>query len=190
MRNRYLWLAMVLLAALASSVAIAADGDDDPAALVPRYGLGGKLAIGDWLIEFSGIQWVAADGIVTGMAFGPGRSELAYCTVEGTAGSALWLVSVPDFDEDGHWNAGPIEGSTRLLWRAPEKGTLSGPLWWAPNGTSIALLARAGDTTSLVSVGYLSGGATTLAHDVTVVEAAWAPNAACIAYVAESEGAR
>jgi len=187
--NRSFWLAMILLTVFVQSAVIAADDDGDSAALFHRYGAG-KLAIGDWLVDVNGRQWVAADGIVTGMAFGPGRAELAYCTVEGTAGSALWLVSVPDFDEAASWNAGPIERSTRLLWRAPEGGTLSGPLWWAPNGASIALLARAGDTTSLVSVDYLSGAATTLAHDVTVVEAAWAPNAAWIAYVAESEGAR
>ena len=190
MTKRLSVLMTVVLVALAASGTGASSEGYRPPTLMHRYGAGGSLAVGDWLLEFSGFQWLAVDGTVTGTAFGPGRAELAYCTVGGAAGSALWLVSVPDFDEDGNWNAGPIEGATRLLWRAPEGRTLSGPLWWAPNGSSIALLARAGDTTSLVRVDYLSGATTTLAHDVNVVAAAWEHSGRRIAYVTESQGER
>ncbi len=188
MANRLSVVLMVVLVALAASGTGASGEERRPAALVHRYGAGGSLAVGDWLLEFSGFQSLAVDGTVTGTAFGPGRVELAYTTARGAAGSALWLISVPDLDEGGNWDAGPIEGAMRLLWRAPEGQTLSAPLWWAPNGSSIALLTRSGDATSLVRVDYLSGAATTLARDVDVIDAAWERNGRRIAYVTEAEG--
>ena len=189
MNNRSLWLAMVILATLASSVAIAA-GDDDPGALLHRYGAGGSLAVGDWLLEFGGFGWLAPKGTVTGLAFGTGRAELAYCTADDTAGSELWLISLADLSGGDTSEVGAIGALARLLWRAPEGQALTGSLWWAPNGSSIAFLARSGGTADLLTVDYVSGAATTLARNVNVVDAAWEHGGRRIAYVTESQGER
>ena len=149
----------------------------------------GKLAAGEWLIEFDRIRWVPTEGEVTGLAFGPGRHELAYCTDEPT-GSSLWVASVAEYAKNADWRPRPIEARPRLLWHVPDGAKLSGIPWWTPDGSGIATVARRGDRADLVLVDYASGAVTALAARVDPVDVAWAFSGDYLAYVVESDDER
>jgi hypothetical protein len=149
-----------------------------------RYG-SGQLASGDWVIQFGEAVPLPVDGTVTGLAFGPGRKELAYCS-----GDALWSVSIADVFRPQAEEPRVDHLQRRLIWRAPEGSRLSGPIWWAANGSSIALMVGAGGEQTLTCIGYALGDATALARHGRIVDAAWEPSAKHLAYVAEDKGSR
>jgi prepilin-type processing-associated H-X9-DG protein len=149
----------------------------------------GKLAAGEWLIEFDRICWVPTDGEVSGLAFGPGGHELAY-SVHGPTGSALWVASVAECAENADWRPRQIAARPRLLWQAPDGAELSGIPWWAPDGSGIAVLVRRAAHAELMLVDYASGAAMTLADGTGLADLAWAFNGEHLVYVIESDDVR
>jgi hypothetical protein len=184
------WRMAVVCAVLAIPVAflIPAVSGERPA----FYRYSGRLVAGGYGWEFNGalnVVPVAETGPFTGFAFGPGRAELAYCAPAGDGGSALWVASVLlserglDLPESGKF-------PRRRLWSAPAGATLRGPIWWAPNGTQIAVRACTDSANDLVIVDYVTGDAAWVTQGKQVEDAAWAPSANQLAYVMAADGAR
>jgi hypothetical protein len=170
----------------------------------------GGLMSGKWfydLRERFSPRVLVKNGPVTGFAFGPGRKEIAYCApVRGVAGPGLWVLSVlhcwdgaPEFpcvpysveNVDGRlgqgeewWSQGaaPMR-APRLVWAAPAGVALGGPVWWAPDGSHIAVRAVGDETSDLVAVNYATGVASWISRGTTVVDAAWERGAGRLAYV-------
>ncbi len=80
------------------------------------------------------------------------------------------------------------QSAPRRLWTAPEGVTLRGPVWWSPAGDRIVVRATTADRADLVCVDYVSGTAVPLTSQAKVTDAAWAPDGARVAYVAQSDG--
>ena len=178
------------LSVLAIGAAAAQPASDPyrPPMLEQRYH-DARLAVGDWQIELRGPQrWLPVQGSVTAMAFGPGRNELAYATtVNGR--SSLWVAAIPDLPEEW-WAELVMNVRPRQLRQAPEGTEIVPPIAWSPNGAKLAVIEDAEDTSTLVSIDYLTGEATTLARAPHIADVAWHPNATHVAYVAEEEDAR
>jgi hypothetical protein len=186
------WIVSGILAAVAVATGLclgAALGGDHPS--IWRYGQG-KLVVGEWAYGFGPNERVLADeGPFTGFAFGPGRSEVAYCG-PGVAGerSALWVVSASaSFPTTGKW-VKKTTAPRRMLWTAQESVVLRGPVWWAPDGSRIGVRACTDTTSDLVVVDYLGGEPVWVTREQTVLDAAWAWGGRRIAYVTDSDGAR
>ena len=182
MRRGRFWAAVAAVAVCVSAAwLLPSMGAERPASL--RYT--GVLVAGGYAWEFEeawNVVRVAAPGPFTGFAFGPGRAELAYCapTSEGTSG--LWIVS-PPLSERGLQMPESGELPRRLLWSAPEGVTLRGPIWWAPNGSALALRTCKGEGSDLIVVDYVTGDATCVAAGGRVLDSAWSPGADQLAYV-------
>ncbi len=194
--GRWWWL--VIAAALGMAVGPARWAMAGEAEEIFRYGIGEQLVSGGWAYGF----WlpygetlpVTESSPVTGFAFGPGRSEIAYCAPAGDEGRGLWVASV-SFDGLEDWDGRPPPPSAaavppRLLWTAPEGGTLKGPVWWAPDGSKIAVQVEKGEESELVAVGYAKGEAVQLCRGVKVADLVWGPRGSRVAYVTEGEAGR
>jgi len=181
--RRALLLVVVLAAALALFFLTA------PAGELSIRDYSGKLVAGEWAWRFNrmGFAPVADADRFTGIAFGPGRAEIAYCASDEPGGpSRLRITTAPT--ERTRFGVRPVspQAPPRLLWTAPERVTLHGPIWWAPNGTAIALRACSDDTRDLVLVDYVTGEPTWLTRGESVVDVSWRPDAAVLAYVTEA----
>jgi hypothetical protein len=194
--RRWWWL--VIAAALGMGVALvrpAAAGDLDE---IYRYGVGRSIVSGGWAYDlwsgYPDMLPVTENSPVTGFAFGPGRSEIAYCAPAGDERWGLWVASVSfegveDWDE---WPDLPLATAAppRLLWTAPEGAELKGPVWWAPDGSRIAVQVERGGESEVVAADYGTGEAVRICRGVKVVELAWGPRGGRIAYVTEEETGR
>jgi hypothetical protein len=183
------WRIAVVCAAAAAVVAflIPAVSGERPA----FYRYSGRLVAGGYAWDFGAWNVVPAaeTGPFTGFAFGPGRAELAYCAPAGDGASALWIVSLL-LSERGLNLPESGKFPRRLLWSAPTGAELRGPIWWAPNGTQIAVRACAGASGDLVIVDYATGDVVWATQEKRVEDAAWAPSANQLAYVTAADGAR
>jgi len=153
-----------------------------------------------------GLQfWVGKPGLlstqtpISGLAFGPGRDEVAFCAPTKTGRSGLWVVpaafpaanpvSFPHdprepitLTQEEHLVYRFPKAPARLLWSAPEGRTLAGPVWWSADGARILVRELSGEQADLVAVDYLGGKAVRFSEHARVAEAAWSPNSARIAY--------
>lgn len=152
----------------------------------------GKLVVGEWAWRFdTGGAAVAEAQEFNGFAYGPGRAEIAYCARDEAEGpSKLRIVTTPVRERYGRQHPARPGAPARLLWTAPDGLTLRGPIWWAPNGTAIALPACSHDTRDLVLVDYVTGEPTWLTRGESVVDVAWRPDAAAVACVTEGDEGR
>jgi len=152
------------------------------------YGRSG-LGVGDWRIESSPAQRrVHPEGAVSGMAFAPGSRELAYCAVSEEGGSALWLAAIRDTREHlAFWDQ-YVE--SRPLWRAPSGISLSGPIWWSPEGGKLAVCVRRQGGDDVIGIDRLTGEAVTLVRGATVADLAWQMHGEQLAYAVESNDGR
>ena len=79
------WWGLVLLAAVGAGLIVTASGQPHPLA---RYQ--DRLVTGEWALSFATyrepILVLADQGPITGFAFGPGRTEVAYCAPVGEQG--------------------------------------------------------------------------------------------------------
>ncbi len=184
--RRALLLVVVLAAALALFLLTA------PAGELSIRDYSGKLVAGEWAWRFIRGEVPIADAHeFTGFAFGPGRAEIAYCAFDEPGGpSRLRITTAPT--ERTRFGLRPVspQAPPRLLWTAPEGVTLRGPIWWAPNGSKIALRACSEDSSDLIVVDYATGSPTAITEGCRVVDAAWCPDASQLAYVAEDDSAR
>jgi len=156
-----------------------------------RYGEG-RLVAGEWTYDFhvSGGAEFEVMGKVTGFALSRGGSEIAYCTAEeGDHRSALWVLA---FSREQVFRPTVKSGThaSRLLWTAPAGEGLRGPIWWAPDGSRIALRSVGAPGSGLVVVDYLTGAVVSRVAGAPVLDAAWRPGAQQIAYVTEADGRR
>jgi Tol biopolymer transport system component len=78
----------------------------------------------------------------------------------------------------------------RRLWAAPEGVALRGPIWWAPDGTTVLLRAVRDGAADLVAVDDVTGRATWLTQGRTVVDVGWSATSRRLAYVTEERGVR
>jgi hypothetical protein len=200
MRSRVTTIALLLVAV---SVALACAEDRPP--VLEKYPL---LLDGQTEVQFLRDRprpaILSEQSPITGFAFGPGRLEVAYCgpTAEEER-SGLWVVGAWASKQELQRDAGGArlapstaqpedkrlyrtpDAPPRLLWTAPPGVTLRGPVWWAPNGTQIALRASTGEQCALISVDYATGETAKLGEgEITAV--AWSPDGKRIAYVKES----
>ena len=185
--RRALLLVVVLAAALTVVLLTA------PAGELSIRDYRGKLVAGEWAWRFQrmGFAVVADADQFTGFAFGPGRAEIAYCAFDRPDGpSRLHITTAPT--EGTRVGVRPVspQAPPRLLWTAPEGVTLRGPIWWAPNGSKIALRACSEYSSDLIVVDYATGIPTAITEGCRVVDAAWHPDASQLAYVAEDDSAR
>ncbi|UCC68623.1 MAG: hypothetical protein JSV79_01410, partial [Armatimonadota bacterium] len=186
------WWMLLLLAALVVGVIAAASGQPHPLA---RY-RDNKLVTGEWAYNFATYEQpvlvLADEGPITGFAFGPGRAEVAYCAPVGRQGQwGLWVVAAsPPPPEAQEYPFTKTSAARRLLWTAPEGRTLRGPVWWAPDGSSIAVRADTEESSDLLAVDYGSGEAVSLCREMKVANLVWHPQAKRIAYVIEEDGVR
>jgi hypothetical protein len=184
------WWMLMLLAALVVGLIAAASGQPHPLA---RY-RDSKLVTGEWGYNFATyerpILVLADQGPITGFAFGPGRAEVAYCAPVGRQGQwGLWVVAAsPPPPETQEYPFTKTGAARRLLWTAPEGVTLRGPVWWAPDGSSVAVRADTEKSSDLVAVDYGSGEAVSLCREMRVVNLVWHPRGKRIAYVTEEDG--
>jgi len=160
---------------------------------IERYAVR-EIASGDWTLTWAGVDDLRVTaGPVTGLAFGPGRTELACCAPATSGGpSALWTTHITSSAGDrrsSRWRP-PLGVSARLIASAPPETTFRGPIWWSSDGSQIALRACAGESNRLVIVDYLSGEMTAVPDSDNVVEAAWSPDGGQTALVREKEGTR
>jgi len=194
--RRWWWL--VMAAALGMGMVPARPATAERLAEIFRYGFGKKIVSGGWAYAF----WfryaetlpVTENSPVTGFAFGQGRSEIAYCAPAGEERWGLWVASV-SFEGVEDWDGWPdlplaTAAPPRLLWTAPEGAMLKGPVWWAPDGSRIAVQVEKGGESELMAVGYATGEAVRLCRGVKVSELAWGPRGGRIAYVTENEQGR
>lgn len=158
-----------------------------------RYAFAGrKLVSGVWAYEFglSGGGRIPMERRVTGFAFGPGRTEIAYCTGgDEKEQSALWVVA---FSREDVLRRGvkDLAVRRRLLWRAPEGFMLRGPVWWAPDGARIAVRASARGVRDVAVVEYVTGEMQWLTEGNDVLDLAWSPSGNRVAYVAQTVSGR
>ncbi len=189
MRGRWCLLAFVL--SLGAVLSGPASGRDEPPIL--RLA-GAAIAAGAWTYDFDlrGVLVLTDEGPITGFAFGPGRAEVAYCAPAGPEGRwGLWVAtaSFPPPEAREH-PLSRTETRPRLLWTAPPGVTLRGPVWWAADGSMIAVCARRDDSSDVVAVGYAEGQPMWLCRGAEVVDFAWSPAGERVAYVTEEEGSR
>jgi len=190
------WQWLFLVASVAAGAvfvlvpALGGDGSDS----IERY-VGSDIASGDWVFEWRGAEaLLETTGPVTGLAFGPGRTELAYCAPAESGGvSALWTahISFPEPERERGWlgwESLPV--SPRLVATAPAGATFRGPIWWSSDGTRIALPLCEEESSRLVIVDYLSGEMTAVPEGDRVVEVAWSPGGGEMALVRAEEGKR
>lgn len=157
-----------------------------------RYGEGG-LVTGEWVLCFSGPRNVLTEAKpITGFAFGPGREEVAYCGPLSPDGrTRLWVVSASlDFARKDRFRLLDTSAPHRLLWTAPEGVQFRGPIWWAPNGSSIALRAFSDNSCDLAVTDYATGRTTWLTAGERVVDLAWSPSGDAVGYVTDDGSAR
>ena len=194
--GRWWWL--VIAAALGMGVALVRPATAEDLHEIHRYGMGKEIVSGGWAYEFGGgypsTLPVSENSPVTGFAFGPGRSEIAYCAPAGDGRWGLWVVSV-SFEGVEDWDRGPdlplaTAAPPRLLWTAPEGAALKGPVWWAPDGSRITVQVEKGEESELVAVGYATGDVVHVCSGMKVTEVAWGPRGRRIAYVTEDETGR
>jgi len=188
-RNQWWLLALVL--GLGVAVLAPADGQDELPIL--RHGWG-VLVAGAWTYDFDmGGLLLTDEGPVTGFAFGPGRAEVAYCAPAGREGRwGLWVAAVSfPWPERGIGHPFPMtEAPPRLLWTAPSGVTLRGPVWWAPDGSRIAVRGYRDESGDVVAVDYGSGESVWICRGAEVVDLVWDPAGARVAYVTEEEAGR
>jgi ribosomal protein S11 len=184
--RRALLLVVVLAAALALFLLTA------PAGELSIRDYRGKLVAGEWAWDFPYGEVPVADAHeFTGFAYGPGRAEIAYCASDEPNGpSKLRVITTQVEEEYGRQRPALPTTPPRLLWTAPEGVTLRGPIWWAPNGSKIALRACSEDSSDLIVVDYATGSHIAITEGCRVVDAAWRPGASQLAYVAEDDSAR
>jgi hypothetical protein len=180
------WVKYTLLIALAGAGPLClcpATGGDLP----PVLGYAeGKLISGAWTYDFAASGGVQIDigRRITGLAFGPGRSELAYCTAasEGGDPSALWTLAVSG-DVVRERGLKDLRARPRLLWKAPEGRGLRGPVRWAPDGSRIAILECQDDRCDLLVVDYVGGGVARMTDGEWVRDMAWSPQGEYVARI-------
>jgi dipeptidyl aminopeptidase/acylaminoacyl peptidase len=68
--------------------------------------------------------------------------------------------------------------------------TLRGPVWWAADGSRIAVRARRDESSDVVAVDYGSGESVWICRGAEVVDLAWSPGGERVAYVTEEEPGR
>jgi len=194
--RRWSWLVMGV--ALGMGLALAGPATAGDLEGIFRYGIGTQLVSGAWaytfLAPYGSPLPVVEDSPVTGFAFGPGRSEIAYCAA---AGDERWGLCVAEVSLErlGDWEGWPDPPPAtavppRLLWTAPEGAMLKGPVWWAPDGSKIAVQVEMGEGSEVVAVGYGTGEVVRICRGVKVAELAWGPRGRRIAYVTEEETGR
>jgi hypothetical protein len=180
--SRHVCLLLLSLSAISVVLSLASSDDQSGASY------GGRIVSGGWAYTTTVAEGVlASQSPVTGLAFGPGRNEVAFCAAVDRGGSALWLTEASTPDAYRDLRDGPITPS-RLLWTAPAGITLRGPVGWSPNGALIALLACRENVSDLIVVDYATKEAVWITHDAHVSNAAWNPNADHIAYVNDEPG--
>jgi len=186
MKGKPCWLSVAcMLTCIASACLLPGVGAERPAFL--RYT--GTLVSGGYAWDFErawDVAAVAERGPFTGFAFGPGRTELAYCAPADQGISGLWVVSVP-LSEDRLEMPESGRLTRRLLWTAPEGVILRGPIWWAPNGSAIAIRACRGEDSDLVVVDYVSGEPTWVTQGKRVTDATSNLAADQLSYVMEED---
>ncbi len=177
--------------ALLSQAAVIAETSAQPPVI--RHA-GKKLMSGQWTYDFGrglSLLVLVDEGPITGFGFSLSGGEIAYCLTAGeTGGSSLRLVSLPAPEEFGRSLTWATDTARRLLWIAPEGVELGGPVWWAFDGSQLALRAGTGAACDLVALDYMNGEATWLTRGANVIDAAWSPRADRIAYVTQEEGER
>jgi hypothetical protein len=194
--RRWWWLVIGVALGMGVALVRPATAGEEPG--IFRYGVGGKLVSGEWAFGFFAGEvppaLVAETGPVTGFAFGPGRSEIAYCAPAGGECWGMWVasVSLEGLEDWDGWPALPpgTAAPPRVLWTAPEGVILKGPVWWAPDGSTIALQAERAAEPDVLAVDYGTGEVVRLCRGVKVAELAWDPRGRRIAYVTEDEGGR
>ena len=188
------WQWLFLVAAVTAGavfVLVPALGGDGSEGL-GRYAVR-EIASGDWTFIWQKLEDVLATASpVTGFAFGPGRTEMAFCAPAASGGpAALWTTHIApsaEYRRSLRWP--PVGVSPRLIATAPPETSFRGPVWWSPDGSQIALRACEGELGRLVIVDYLSGEITVVPESEGVVEAAWSPDGGETALVKAEEGKR
>jgi len=158
-------------------------------------GYHGRLLSGGWVyggeLGSGRVALLTDQAPITGFAFGPGGNEVAFCAPTASGDSGLWLVSAPDrleavpFEERDE----PVARS-RLLWTAPPGVALRGPVWWAPDGSHIGLLACRDQSRDLLVVDYGTREAIWITSGAEVLHVAWRPQGDRLAYAARRAGPR
>ncbi len=152
----------------------------------------GRLVSGHWSYDFSVSGGCELDpaGVITGFAFGPGRSEIAYSTAPDSGNpSRLWTVA---FSAEEIWKPGAKRTHLppRLLWEAPEGIVLRGPIWWRADGSGILVRSFREGKGDVVAVDYTSGPAQWMTEGDHIVGAVARPVGNAIAYVTEGPAGR